>query len=205
MQDNYFDNDLNLASVVLLAGNSKRMGEPKQHVILEGKTFLKHIVEKLIDNQNYFKKMVFVGQQFDLKSQNLVEEMGGIWINNDKPEEGPLSSIKLAIKALNDSYSILLWPTDHPMVQYQTIKNIIEAWKTKQNFITVPSDGQRRGHPTIFPKWACNELLNAPLSSGAKYVLANNPDKIAHIITEDPWIRANFNTPETLRNHSFCS
>jgi molybdenum cofactor cytidylyltransferase len=205
MQDNYSYDDLNLASVVLLAGNSKRMGEPKQHVVFEGKTFLRHIIEKLTDNQSYFDKMIFVGQQFDFQSQNLVKEIGGIWVNNVNPEQGPLSSIKLAINLLDDSYAILLWPTDHPMIQTQTVRMILKAWKAKQNFITVPSDGQRRGHPTVFPNWACSELLKTPLSLGAKSVLANNPDKISHIMTEDPWIRVNFNTPEILRTHSVCS
>ena len=188
-----------LASLVLLAGFSKRMGMPKQHVTIFNKTFLEHIIYSLQKNRSNISSMIFVGQANDIKSIEIANNIGGKWINNPTPELGPLSSIRLALKNLENNYSILLWPTDHPLVNHKTVSKIIEEWKKRPDLITIPSNGQRRGHPSIFPAWACKEMFNINLEKGAKQICINNPDKINHVLTDDPFIIKNLNTPEAIR------
>ena len=187
-----------LASLVLLAGFSKRMGMPKQHVRIFGKTFLQHITESLMDNFEFINKMLFVGQSNDEISQQFVKSINGVWLNNPHPELGPLSSIRIALKELDDDYSILLWPTDHPLIKSSTVLEIINTWKKKTNYITIPSNGTKRGHPTIFPNWACKEMFDINLANGAKQVLQNHPNQINYVLTDDHYIITNLNTPEAV-------
>jgi molybdenum cofactor cytidylyltransferase len=187
-----------LVSVVLLAGNSSRMGEPKQHVKLQEMTFLEHIIQKLELNKKSFEKMIFVGQKKDEKSKNLIQSKNGTWIINERPEDGPLSSIKLALSSLPEPKPILLWPIDHPLVSAQTLEKLIEIWHQDKTKIAVPSDGERRGHPTIFPKWAQEKFFEADMKVGAKQILSENPEKIQYLLVNDPWIRANINNKEIL-------
>lgn len=189
----------NLASVTLLAGFSTRMGMPKQHVTIFGKSFLEHVIAALKQNEASFCKKVFVGQEKDEKAQKLVKSIDGIWLNNPTPELGPLSSIRLAIKELSDDFSILLWPIDHPLIKQQTVSSVIKNWKTSPDFITLPSNGVRRGHPTIFPAWACKEMFDINLVGGAKQVLQNHPNQINYVLTDDPFITTNLNTPEAVK------
>lgn len=189
----------NLASVTLLAGFSTRMGMPKQHVTIFGKSFLEHVIAALKQNEASFCKKVFVGQEKDEKAQQLVKSIGGFWVNNPTPELGPLSSVRLAIENLSGEYSILLWPIDHPLIKAQTVSSVINAWKKSPDRITLPSNGIRRGHPTIFPNWACKEMFNIELSKGAKQVLLNHPEDITYVITDDPFITTNLNTPEAVK------
>ena len=192
-----------LATLVLLAGFSRRMGSPKQHVKIFGKTFLQHITDALTNNSVYFNKMLFVGQINDEISQEYVKNINkGLWINNPNPELGPLSSIRLALKELDSDYSVLLWPVDHPLIKSSTVSHIINSWKKKPDYITIPSNGTRRGHPTIFPNWACRQLFDIDLSQGAKQVILNNPNRINYLLTDDPFIITNLNTPESLEKIS---
>lgn len=187
-----------LISVVLLAGNSSRMGEPKQHVKLQDKTFLELIIQKLLQNKENIEKMVFVGQKKDEKAESLIKSIGGNWVVNEHPENGPLSSIRLALESLDEEKPILLWPIDHPLVSHETIKELMVKWNQDQTRIVVPSSGERRGHPTIFPKWAYKSFFKADMGVGAKQILDENSEKIEYVVVEDPWIRANINNKEIL-------
>ena len=189
---------MNLTSVVLMAGYSKRMGKLKQHVIIDDKSFLTHITDKLNLFSSKISLKVFVGQASDKLGQQLVEKSGGFWISNPNPENGPLSSIRLAIEKYPQSHAIMIWPTDHPLVEIKTIDSLINAWEKQPDFITLPSDGNHRGHPAIFPNWCFDYLKTIELEKGAKAILQMFPNKINYILTEDIWITQNINTPELL-------
>ena len=188
-----------LSSVVLMAGYSRRMGKLKQHVELNGKTFLEHIIEKLQFFPGEILKKIFVGQENDGLGQQKVKECGGIWISNLHPDNGPISSIRLALDKVDSSVeAIILWPTDHPMIEYNTLQKLIDSYKVKPEYITLPSDGEHRGHPAIFPKWCFKYFKDYELENGAKTLLQMFPDKINYVLTEDIWITRNINTPDLL-------
>jgi molybdenum cofactor cytidylyltransferase len=190
--------NFNLSSIVLLAGNSKRMGQPKQHSMLAGQTFLQHIVGKLQAQAQFLEQMVFVGQSSDLPGQEVVRKCGGVWVNNPQPENGPLSSIRLALQKISEDSAIILWPVDHPMIASNTITSLINSWRQNAAMITIPSDGLRRGHPAIFPAWCRSIFFEIDLNQGARQILQLYPERINHIATDDIWITRNLNTPELL-------
>lgn len=133
-----------LTSLVLLAGNSTRMGRPKQHLMLGNQTFLRLIIDKL-RSVDAITRMLFVGQPGDTCGYDVVSECDGVWINNPTPEDGPLSSIRLALSEIAADSAILLWPVDHPMISETTVKSLVTEWQNKPEMITVPSDGKKRG------------------------------------------------------------
>lgn len=187
-----------LDSVVLLAGFSTRMGQLKQHVKLGHTTFLQMIIEKLQSNDGQLHKKFFVGQQNDMTAQKLVKAVGGIWLSNKNPEDGPLSSIRLALTEIDAQSAFLLWPTDHPMIAGKTVALLINEWQKNTQQIVVPSDGKRRGHPTIFPAWCRQEFYDIGLEDGARKILQMHPEKILHVLTDDSWTLKNLNTPAML-------
>jgi len=193
------DNPGNKPAVIcLLAGHSSRMGSPKQHVHLGGVTFLEHLLARIETMRSRLGPLVFVGQAHDEKTKLLVEPSGGTWLVNPRPDDGPLSSLRLGLQACHPETGFLLWPIDHPLVAVSTIEAILDTVAEQSGSIIVPSNGERRGHPSYFPAWARKELFAAPLEAGAKWVLLQHPDRITHVITADPWIYRNINTPELL-------
>lgn len=191
--------EFHIASVVLMAGYSRRMGHLKQHVMLNGKTFLDYIIEKLQIFPNEIITKIFVGQERDKLGQQKVKNCSGIWISNLNPDDGPISSIRLALDEITSSVdAIMLWPTDHPMIEYKTLEKLIASFNKKPDFITLPSDGTHRGHPAIFPKWCFDYFKHQELNNGAKTLLQIFPDKINYVLTDDIWITRNINTPELL-------
>jgi len=187
-----------LDALILLAGFSRRMGQLKQHTSLGGYTFLEIISDKLKACRSQFRHLIFVGQENDSKAEALVTRNGGVWLANPQPELGPLSSIRIALQNYSDNTAKMLWPVDHPMIASKTVCQLIELWKTRKEQIAVPSDGKRRGHPTIFPGWCCQEFFRINLDEGAKKLLLLYPERINYLLTDDIWITKNLNTPQML-------
>jgi len=187
-----------LDALILLAGFSRRMGQLKQHTILGDYTFLEIISAKLNACRSQFRHLHFVGQKEDSAAERLVASIGGVWLTNPTPELGPLSSIRIALQHCSDDTAKLLWPIDHPMIASTTVNQLIEMWQSQSDFITVPSDGARRGHPTIFPGWCCREFFRINLEEGAKKLLQLYPERIKYLLTDDIWITKNLNTPQML-------
>ncbi len=191
--------NIKIASVILLAGFSTRMGSPKQHVKLGDKTFLERIILNLKENSSLISNITLVGQKTDSISKELASRNNGVWIENHQPELGPLSSIRLAVKTLSEFSGFLLWPVDHPMVSANTVKQILELHQNNPDSIVIPSTGERRGHPSLFPAWTFEWFDKIPLENGAKGILEKFPEKILHVIVDDYWIRKNLNNPEALK------
>ncbi|NLI76916.1 MAG: nucleotidyltransferase family protein [Candidatus Riflebacteria bacterium] len=188
-----------LSSVCLLAGRSSRMGRAKQHVCVGGRTFLEHLLAGLAElGSALAPPLAFVGQGDDAVGRALAEGAGGTWVVNPRPEDGPLSSIRLALDLLPPGRSFLLWPVDHPLVQPSTLAALVAAARHDPGALVVPSFEQRRGHPVVFPGWAAAELRQAPLEEGARWVFQRHPERIVHVTVDDRWVRFNLNTPEAL-------
>ncbi len=187
-----------ICSVVLLAGYSKRMGKPKQHVRINDQTFLQTIIARLAKNRQFLHSSIFIGQEQDMESRRQTAESQGQWLTNPNPEIGPISSIRLALNIMPEDSAMLLWPVDHPMISSHTVTDLITLWQHNPDSIVVPSDGERRGHPTIFPACCRKDFLDKNLEKGAKSVLHQNSDRIVHMVTQDIWTMKNLNTPELL-------
>lgn len=186
------------AVICLLAGHSSRMGSPKQHVLLNGSTFLEHLLARLAALRGRLGDLFFVGQAQDEKARGKILGFGGRWVVNPAPDDGPLSSIRLAMGGIPPGTGFLLWPVDHPFVAVSTVEALLGEIEADPTSLVIPSDGERRGHPSYFPAWLRDELFAAPLDAGAKWVVQQHPDRIRHVLTTDPWIRRNINTPDLL-------
>ncbi len=188
-----------LSSICLLAGRSSRMGRAKQHIAVGGRTFLEHQLAGLAGlGSALAPPLAFVGQAGDRDAQALVQAAGGTWVVNPRPEDGPLSSIRLALDLLPSGRGFLLWPVDHPLVRPATLAALVAAARHDPDALVVPSYDQRRGHPVIIPGWAAAELRQAPLEEGARWVFQRHPERILHVTVDDRWVRFNLNTPEAL-------
>jgi len=175
------------------------MGVPKQHIELGGFTFLERVIRTITSQLLPLVPMVFVGAPGDEKGKATVEKIGGKWIENSETHLGPLHSLRLGIKEIPPDIGFLLWPIDHPLASKATVERIMEKSAEFPDSIVIPSFDFKRGHPSRFPAWAQKAVFDAPLEEGAKWILKSFPAKIVHVEVDDPWITANINTPEKLR------
>ena len=187
-------------AIILAAGESKRMGEPKPLLRFKDKTFLEQIVSvlKLSDADRI---TVVLGADAETVKKSVDLSGLSVVINTDY-RRGQLSSL---IAAINDTpketEAILVCLGDAPFLTTNIVNSIIRKFRETNSPIIVPVFERRRGHPTLFSRALFNELLNAPEQEGARYVLYSNEDKVLELKTAESAILVSIDTPADYRSH----
>lgn len=191
-----------IAGVILSAGESSRMGQPKALLPIGGQTFIEKIVGALRE-AGLENIIVILGHDAEAMRQKIAHLPVTILVNPDY-RKGQLSSLRVAIRHLlaNDSCSgLLVHLVDHPYIDAPLVNLLIQRFEDSGKLIAVPRFHGKRGHPVIFARSLLNELLNAPEDQGAKAVVNAHRDETLEIETEDAGITLDIDTPELYRQH----
>lgn len=185
----------NIAGVILSAGDSKRMGQPKALLNLNGETFLNTIIKNLV--AAYFDPLILVlGTNYELVKESLPDDNKINLLRNPNPEQGQLSSLQIAINELPpDCNGLLQTLVDHPLVKLSTYKFLYNEAQKKNDEIIIPVFRGRRGHPVYFGKKYFSDLLNAPLNRGARYVVDKYSKQVQHLEIMDKGVILDIDTP----------
>jgi CTP:molybdopterin cytidylyltransferase MocA len=132
-----------LPAVVLAAGGSTRMGQPKALVEIGGRTALARVVEACREG-GCSPVLVVVGADAEAVAA-AARAAGGVVVENGAWARGRSTSVKAALPHLPaGSKGMLLFPVDHPLVEAPVVRALLAAPAAE---VAVPVHGGRRGHP----------------------------------------------------------
>ena len=160
---------MSVAAVVLAAGASTRLGEPKQLVRLGGETLLERAV-RIAREAGCQPVVVVVGAEHVRVLGNSV--MGDVvTVINDKWQEGMASSIRLGVGALafaaKDAEGVLLMACDQPAVTMKHLSHLALRAEIKASRYA-----GKNGVPAFFPKKYFGKLMELKGDAGARELLA---------------------------------
>ena len=149
-----------ISGVILAAGDSSRMGFPKQLAEYKGKTILETVVETVTSNLD--ETVVVLGHENDTITEKLDFKESTILINENW-EEGIVSSIRTALFYLSENNEIdsaMIFMADQPSVNNKIIDKLIKT-KKKDDEVVISKYRYKLNYPIIVPKyfWSKLELL----------------------------------------------
>jgi molybdenum cofactor cytidylyltransferase len=187
-----------LAAVILSGGASRRMGLPKALLPYRGGTFLEHLLEVMIQPQIGARRIV-LGADAEAIAKAVPLDAAEVVINEEW-ERGQLSSLKAALRSLPPGTDgVLLCLVDHPLISATLVGGLIERFYSAKKVIILPSYQGRRGHPVIFSSSLYEELMRAPLETGARAVVWAHAGEVEEVSTNEEGCVLNINDPEALR------
>jgi CTP:molybdopterin cytidylyltransferase MocA len=158
-----------IAAIVLAAGASKRLGEPKQLATIAGETLLQRAV-RTVREAGCTPIVVVLGAAYvEILAHNQLRD--AMPVINDKWQEGMASSIRLGVRTLqsiaNDAEGALLMTCDQPAVTAQHLKLLMVKQEVKASRYA-----GRTGVPAYFPNKYFPQLISLTGDSGARTLLA---------------------------------
>ena len=192
-----------LIGLVLAAGRSSRMGQPK--AVLpdgDGEPFVARVVRTL--GEAGLARVVVVAAP---DTRNAIETalrgqrdppVVTVLVNPD-PDRGQLSSLLTGLSAAGHVDGLLVTLVDVPFVSAATVAAVIAAWKRTRAPIVRPAIGERHGHPVIFDRSLFDALRAAPLEAGAKHVVRAHEAGILNVPVTDEGAFLDLDTPDDYR------
>ena len=145
------------AAIILAAGESTRMGFPKQLAEYKGNTILETVVETV---SSYIEKTVVVlGHENETLTEKINFKNSTILINENW-EEGIVSSIRTGLFYLNSAKNIdgvLIFMGDQPAINNDVIKKLLEV-QHDEDEVVVPQYRYETGYPVLIPRFFWNKL-----------------------------------------------
>jgi molybdenum cofactor cytidylyltransferase len=186
-----------LAAVILSGGASRRMGTPKALLPYQGGTFLEHLL-KVTDHPRIGWRREVLGADAAAIAES-VELPADEVVINENWKDGQLSSIQAGVRSLPaGTDGMLLFLIDHPLISRELVGELVERFYVAGKAIVLPFYKGRRGHPVVFAARLYEELLSAPLETGARAVVWAHREEVCEMETNEEGCVLNLNDPDAL-------
>jgi molybdenum cofactor cytidylyltransferase len=171
----------NIGAVILAAGKSSRLGQPKQLLQFRGKTLVRRIVDAARES-GCSPLVVVIGSDKDKVAREL-DQTNAVVVENEDWNDGMGTSIRRGVQHLIEIApnvgAVLLLVCDQPLVDSQTIEHLIALGEKTKKAIVASSYEGTLGVPALFDRSCADELLRLDDTSGAKPVILLNHDRVA--------------------------
>jgi molybdenum cofactor cytidylyltransferase len=170
-----------IAAVILAAGESSRLGQPKQLLEFRGKTLVRCAVNAAIEANCSHVIVVTGGAHAEVK--NAVAATNAILVQNSQWREGVGTSIRAGIQHLIDNApeidAAVLLVCDQPFVDRDLVAGLIALHSETGKPIVASAYADTLGVPALFDHSIFQELLRLDGHSGAKTIILSNRARVA--------------------------
>jgi len=182
------------------------MGRPKAlypfptQVTTPGKiSFLEHLLG-IARHPKVGAVRVVLGANAELIRQAVEMDAASVVLNDDWPK-GQLTSIQAAIRNLpaGATDGMMVFLVDHPLISAGLVDKLIERFYRTGAPVVVPTYEGKRGHPAIFASRLYDELLAAPVETGARAVVWAHAAEVIEMPTDEKGVILNLNSPGDIR------
>jgi CTP:molybdopterin cytidylyltransferase MocA len=201
-----------VAAIILAAGQSSRMGEPKALLPLAGRTALARVVGAL--RSAGIERIVTVTGYHARSVGPAATALGVKTAHNAEPERGMFSSVRTGAAALavgGDSSpcaqaawtanrglgfdAFLVLPVDYPLVRASTLKNVIDAYASDDHDVVHPCCAGLRGHPPLLAARVLETLVASPDTDLRSFLEVHAPRAI-EVEVDDLTVLLDMDTPD---------
>ena len=184
-----------ISAIILAAGQSRRMGQPKLLLPWGDSTVLEHVIETL--EHSDIQDLVVVTGGARRQVEALVGGSARVVFNEAFAEEEMLTSLQSGLRAQTSATrAALICLGDQPQVQEGSVRLVCETFRKTEANLVVPSYQMRRGHPWLIARGLWNEFLEMKSPQTPRDFLKAHALEIEYINVDTPTVIQDLDTPE---------
>lgn len=172
-----------VGAVILAAGGSTRLGQPKQLLVYDGKTLIANAVQAARDGG--CSPIFVVTGAHTAEILHSLTGSGAEVVHHPAWEQGIGSSIRAGVKTVLETHpaleALVLMVCDQPQVSGDLIGALIAARPLAGKPIVGCAYSDIVGVPALFSRAYFQDLAMLPDAAGARHILRRLPDDVAAI------------------------
>lgn len=182
-----------LGCVVMAAGNARRFGENKLAAGVGGRSLILRALEAVPGEE--FEQVAVVTQYPEILE--LAKRFRFSAVRNEHPDWGISHTIRLGLEALGDCRGAMFLVSDQPLLRRESVKALLELWRSRPENIAALAHGGVRGNPCIFPARFFPELLSLTEDHGGNAVIRRHEEDLVLLEVPEEEL-TDVDTPEAL-------
>jgi len=181
--------------LILAAGESRRMGQPKLLLPYGEKTVIETVFTTVKESK--LDRSLVVVRPEDKIIPELARNFGFDIAINPEPGRGMLSSIIVGLESIpEEAEAVVLVLGDQPAIRASAIDLLIVGYRLKEKGLILPVFQGKRGHPILFDLKYRTEIKALNPDIGLRQLMQQHPEDILEIPMNEPGLVADLDTPE---------
>ncbi len=188
--------------IILAAGASTRLGQPKQLLVYKEKTLLQHAIDTAIETRLQ-PVVVVLGSQASL-IKKAINQQGANLVEHTTWQQGMASSMQAGLSQVlllhPDIESIIIMLCDQPFVNSKLLLHLVEHQVISGKAIVASSYDNTLGPPVLFTRSCFKNLFALAGNEGAKKLILLYAEQVAEVCFEEG--KYDIDTPNDLETLS---
>lgn len=169
-----------VSAILLAAGESQRMGRPKQLLPFGSSTILGKTIDNLLGSRAD-EVIVVLGTRAGAMKQVIAGRQVKVVVNPDY-RKGMSASLIAGLERVDSKAQwVMVALADQPLIDKDTYNRLIEGALGCDMGIVLPTYRSKRGNPVIFSIKHKDELLGLEGDVGGREILRKHPDDILEV------------------------
>ena len=170
------DANKKIAAIILAAGGSKRMGQPKLKLSWHGSALVRWVVRTALAAE--CSPVIVVTGADPATVQSSLTGLPLTFIHNPEWQLGQSTSVRTGVQALpKDVDAVMILLGDQPQIPLHVLQSLISAYRAETPpppILAVSSSGQR-GNPVLFDRELFPVLTTLEGDAGARTIFSRYP------------------------------
>ncbi|MBN1429023.1 MAG: putative selenium-dependent hydroxylase accessory protein YqeC [Anaerolineae bacterium] len=185
-----------IGAIILAAGSSQRMGQPKMLLPWGSSTIIRTVCERMIDCRLH-EVVVVAGEQFEAIQRHLADLPVRVVYNSHHAEGEMLSSLKVGLQTIwHTSGACLIVLGDQPEIETSTFRLVLESYNRGLGRIVAPTYENRRGHPVMIDRTLWPAIAELPPDKVPRDMLQAHESDIHQVAVDTDTILRDIDTQE---------
>ncbi len=160
-----------IGAIILAAGGSKRLGEPKQLLAWKGESFIRHVARSAV-RAGFSPVIVVTGAIID----EIEQALNGLPVmiqHNPDWEKGQSTSIRTGLKSLPDHCGgVVFMLADQPQIPVTLLSQLASSHHQTLAPVIAPLVDGRRANPVLFDRITFKDLMGLTGDVGGRAIFS---------------------------------